>query len=482
MSDQVIDADAGDTTPPHAFAQIVISTTPEEYAVVGVALIPAIAGITTAVFESNVEKFADLVATKVLQKQVAVKKGTATVYDTIANHLGSADLNHSGGGGGNSKPDDDKQKTHDVFSRHAEKVISTGVLHAGALSENPQRHKARAEFVGHTLEQFRKGTVLSSMQQGERAQFGRAAERFARGFKQLLTDPLLGGPLSRVIVQVKAMESAIAIACSAAADTIGDITLFVPSQLEPNARKVLQESIAIVLWKGEPFSLRLYLYAVYRSHFADATESAAITKVSTLLRTRCAASPLAISLDDDYAGDAITHANEEEEPARKKHMPERNPGGSAAGGGSRHNDRPTAAPEPLATISKTPKDELADCKKWRNWMRKDKVKIEPGTPLPRATECNFRWSARHLFPITHRQGSPCPAKWARPEACIICGDTGHFAALCTNWEGIDEGEPWWKLLELAANKEGLTLIVPSEREDFMVTFAKNVTKENRLRP
>jgi len=109
-----------------------------------------------------------------------------------------------------------------------------------------------------------------------------------------------------------------------AAGNLASIPLFDPAMTDSNTKKVMQEALAIVLWKNEPYTLRLYLCAVFNSELTGNTESGANTRLATLMKERCPASTLCLLLDDDYDGTAKLLDEDDRKRSRTETIPEAN--------------------------------------------------------------------------------------------------------------------------------------------------------------
>ena len=266
-------------------------------------LLPLMVAVSNETATAQAEAFGaelvDRVIERLLTRPMKIKRGSTTLEDTLPNFLAAADPSALAIASVNSRAGGDaqeKQATFDRFAKATLALLTTGIVLPDCLSSDPTRHKLRVQLLFETLLQCKDGTPAASLRPGEKAQFGRAAERFASIFSTLLIDPHKKTPNEKLIAQVARMCNTLSTALQAAGN-LASIPLFDPAMTDSNTKKVMQEALAIVLWKNEPYTLRLYLCAVFNSELTGNTESGANTRLATLMKERCPASTLCLLLD-----------------------------------------------------------------------------------------------------------------------------------------------------------------------------------------
>ena len=361
-----------------------------------------------------------------------------------------------------------RQTTYNIVHTSAKKVTTTGKVTNLGLGPDQERHNARRGLLADILQNILNGAKMSNFHAGDLARYRALGSRF---------HPLR----AKIIGSLDAVSMA-----ATTREIMKMINQLRSADLEPvlwtqrpgmPAMQALCEALAMAYCMNSHFPIRLFLYATHSTLMEEAaSEFSTGNTLETLMKSRCDWSPIALDDTVDGSKEWTAEPRTTDEPPQKLHRTE-----------GRQFDSNHKPPE--RNLEQLRADMAAEINKViseGNWCRKPFATPPADGKLPPASEAGFTLGVKHLFPFGGKYFTDnYPAKFKRELACLICGTIGHKAALCTNYGSIAIGEPWWKLVEQAANAEGLKVIIPAERENIKattpVTFATDYAPRPRVK-
>jgi len=378
-----------------------------------------------------------------------------------------------------------RQITHAAVHKAATSIINTGKVAEKGLGPDADRHAARRVLLADLLEAILNGATVTTMNDGEKDKFKTFALRFQPLRRKLITSQDM---VTQAVVQ-RELRAMIAGLRSAEPEP-----MLWTSRPGMQALQALCEALAMAFCLGSSFQLRLFLLATHGTLMHDsASEFSHGNTLETQMKQRCDWSPIADAMDD--TADGRKELNEksmaQEAPPMKMARTESHSDrwhhpatGSArhGGGGGGFMDKDKFVEQKRAEVTTDISKSISE----GLWCRKPFAVQPTDGALPPASEAGFTLATRWLFPFggSQKYRDNQPSRFKESGSCLICGGMGHKGVDCTNYGGIAIGEPWWKLMELAANAEKVKVIIPQEREGIKattpVTFATSFEIRRRV--
>ena len=355
-------------------------------------------------------------------------------------------------------------------------IFKTGKISAGAFGTDQSAHQVKCELLHDLLDAIHRKLNVAN-ERGLQGTIGRGLQRVQGILEYILGRSPITAPeeISSTRVMVNAMLAARGTGYTGEVD-FGRDTL----QNNSAISHMLAECLAVVAHIGSSHQLRVYLIAAHLARPKKgkvAHEDTPTSDVKALMAKPFAGSLLlAHGYADDYTGEEPWSGipTDPTKPTKPPAPPTTTAVGSRRERDTEHAGRP---PPHMRTEKEQKKldlkigsfdDDVAKCVTAKTYLRT--VKTEPNKPRPTASSAGFDWPAKWLWPIVEGAHGPPPKRWAEAaktgKHCLICGTAGHWAPDCVTYEGVEVGDPWWKLYEEAMNSEDRTdeqRCIPSER-------------------